>query len=114
VGALGLGGSVVSEKPNCYLCVHRGQVPNSAHSSCQHPATAEEHGGELSALIRTLGKRTGIARMQSAAAEQLGVVGAERGVRRGWFLFPINFDPVWLESCNGFEAGPTQGETLGA
>ena len=114
MGSLGLGGAIVSDKPNCYLCVHRQPVPNSAHSSCTHPATVDDHHHELASVIRTMGKRTGIARMQSAAAEQLSVVGAERGIRRGWFLWPVNFDPVWLESCNGFEAGPTQGKTLGA
>lgn len=24
------------------------------------------------------------------------------GVRNGWFHWPINFDPVWLETCTGF------------
>jgi hypothetical protein len=29
------------------------------------------------------------------------------GVRRGWFSWPYNFDPVWLVSCDGFEAKDT-------
>ena len=32
------------------------------------------------------------------------VVGHETGIRRGWFTWPVNFDPAWLISCNGFEA----------
>jgi len=20
-----------------------------------------------------------------------------------WFIWPVNFDPVWLENCDGFE-----------
>lgn len=24
------------------------------------------------------------------------------GVRMGWFLWPLNFDPTWLVSCDGF------------
>jgi hypothetical protein len=31
------------------------------------------------------------------------VVGSDKGKRMGWFNWPIDFDPVWLESCNGFE-----------
>lgn len=27
----------------------------------------------------------------------------KHGIRNGWFFFPINFDPVWLEHCNSFE-----------
>jgi hypothetical protein len=25
------------------------------------------------------------------------------GVANGWFLWPMNFDPVWLEDCELFE-----------
>jgi hypothetical protein len=24
------------------------------------------------------------------------------GIRMGWFVWPFNFDPVWLVSCDGF------------
>lgn len=30
------------------------------------------------------------------------VKGNPHGIRSGWFLWPLNFDPVWLESCDGF------------
>lgn len=31
------------------------------------------------------------------------VVGNPHGIKRGWFFWPLNFDPVWLEKCDGFE-----------
>jgi len=31
------------------------------------------------------------------------VKGNAHGIRNGWFLWPINFDPVWLDSCDGFD-----------
>jgi len=34
----------------------------------------------------------------------LNVKGNPQGVRNGWFNWPWNFDPVWLESCDGWEA----------
>ena len=34
------------------------------------------------------------------------VVGNETGIRRGWFIWPFNFDPVWLMSCDGFSDNP--------
>jgi hypothetical protein len=37
------------------------------------------------------------------AARTLNIKGNAHGVRRGWFMWPANFDPTWLESCNGFE-----------
>lgn len=29
------------------------------------------------------------------------------GVRMGWFIWPFNFDPVWLTKCDGFSDRPT-------
>lgn len=34
------------------------------------------------------------------------VVGNQHGINRGWFYWPINFDPVWLQQCNGFSDKP--------
>lgn len=31
------------------------------------------------------------------------VRGDQYGIGSGWFLWPFNFDPTWLISCNGFE-----------
>ena len=32
------------------------------------------------------------------------VTGDEYGIRKGWFFWPFNFDPVWLNSCDGFKS----------
>lgn len=32
------------------------------------------------------------------------VIGDEHGISKGWFLFPFNFDPIWLRYCDGFQA----------
>lgn len=32
------------------------------------------------------------------------VVGDSHGIASGWFFHPFNFDPVWLEECDGFES----------
>ena len=92
-------------KPNCWQCAHRGEVPGSAHSSCQHPATRNPiDENPLSALVGIMGRRSGLTNLPSRAAIELKIVGAEQGIRRGWFLWPVNFDPTWLEHCDGFEA----------
>ncbi|SCG82683.1 hypothetical protein DW1_1110 [Proteiniborus sp. DW1] len=31
------------------------------------------------------------------------VKGHEHGIKRGWFMWPFNFDPSWLLECDGFE-----------
>lgn len=33
----------------------------------------------------------------------LGIQGNAHGIKKGWFNWPWNFDPVWLDSCSGFE-----------
>jgi hypothetical protein len=31
------------------------------------------------------------------------VTGNDYGKRSGWFFWPFNFDPTWLEECDGFK-----------
>lgn len=31
------------------------------------------------------------------------VNGDEYGIKKGWFMWPFNFDPIWLDECDGFE-----------
>ena len=62
------------KNPDCYKCVHRGTIPGDARSRCAHP------------------KR-----------DELKVTGHLAGIQGGWFRWPNNFDPTWLQKCNGFE-----------
>lgn len=32
------------------------------------------------------------------------VKGHPHGIGSGWFEWPLNFDPVWLLSCDGFKS----------
>lgn len=34
------------------------------------------------------------------------VVGDAHGIKSGWFMWPVNFDPTWLRSCDGFSDDP--------
>jgi hypothetical protein len=69
----------LKKKPNCYDCKWRGDVVGDAHSRCDHPKVKE-------------------------AAKELEIKGHPHGIKSGWFMWPANFDPVWLENCNGFES----------
>jgi hypothetical protein len=33
---------------------------------------------------------------------QAKIKGNDHGIRNGWFRWPLNFDPIWLISCDGF------------
>ena len=84
------------EKPNCYECQYRGNIPGDAHSMCHHPEVKQD-GNMFTALIGMMsGDNLG-------ASKKLNIKAQAHGVRSGWFMWPANFDPVWLISCNGFK-----------
>ena len=61
-------------KPDCYKCVYRRNLPGDAHSKCNNREAKVE--GDLTGIIC------------------------------GWFMWPLNFDPTWLRSCDGFSDKP--------
>lgn len=88
------------DRPNCYKCKHIGTIPGSAHNRCTHPKA--ESGNpllEMMAIFASVGR---VPPVQGSGG--LNVVGNKHGIRNGWFNHPWNFDPAWLESCDGFEA----------
>lgn len=60
--------------PDCYDCKHRRDIPGNAHSKCVHPQVSS-----------------------------LSVEVNPHGIKNGWVYFPYNFDPVWVNGCDGFE-----------
>lgn len=79
--------------PNCYKCVHRHDIAGDAHSRCVHPEVSGDN--ELTSLLNALfGART---------KSPINAVGEPHGIANGWFMHPVNFDPAWLLSCDGFE-----------
>jgi hypothetical protein len=90
-------GSESSAKPNCYKCKHRGAADYSAHSTCNHPIFDAVRGGKFLQMIWMLKG------LKSPFEKRLNVTYNQHGFNHGWFMWPINFDPVWLNSCDGFE-----------
>jgi hypothetical protein len=91
-------------KPNCYDCQYRGEVAGSAHSCCKHPDIPA-----LSHLEEALGI-LGVAPPSTLRAmRDLGISAVPHGIRMGWFIWPVNFDPTWLTSCNCFLAVKAKG-----
>ena len=89
-------------KPNCYKCKHRGTVCGSVHSSCNHPSLKREEETSHEKLMNLLAK-SGRVPACNKNTKELNIKGSEYGISKGWFNFPSNFDPVWLENCDGFE-----------
>lgn len=90
----------------CYDCIHRREVPGSAHSACHHPATAPVHADPMAQLVGLVGRRSGQTLLPSIAARDLRIEAVAHGIANGWFIWPVNFDPTWLTHCEGFTPKP--------
>ena len=77
-------------KPNCYKCKHKGNVPGDAHSCCKYPDTKTDFFDYFSPSNNEIAKK-------------LNIKGNPIGIKNGWFMWPVNFDPTWLLNCDGFE-----------
>lgn len=84
-------------KPDCYKCTYRREIPGDCHSQCVHPATGNNGADFLTSMVNAI-------RTANKAAGELRIVANPHGIRSGWFMWPANFDPVWLLSCDGFKA----------
>lgn len=76
-------------KANCYDCIYRGSVPGDTHSCCKFP-------GNKTGLFDFLNETN------TENMNKLHIQATQYGVLIGWFIWPINFDPVWIENCDGF------------
>lgn len=86
-------------KPDCYNCKYRGDIPGDCHSICRHPSVSKND--LIASLMSIMGKR--IPNDAILADEKLNIKGNPHGIKNGWFCWPFNFDPIWLENCDGYE-----------
>lgn len=84
----------------CYDCKYRGTIPGDAHSCCNHPSNKTLLENPFLNMMSILGSARKID--LGIPANLLNIKANEHGVRSGWFNYPFNFDPVWLENCDGF------------
>ena len=93
--------------PNCYDCTHRRDLPGSAHSKCGHSLVAPIADNPLMNIAAIF---AGVGRHQpvTLTGGPLWIRGNPHGISHGWFNWPMNFDPIWLEACDGFEKRKTK------
>ena len=99
----------MSEKPDCFECKHRGKVPGSAHSRCNHPSAITDD-NPLLGVFAILASTRRIPPV-IVGGHELNVKGDSYGIEQGWFNWPFDFDPTWLLNCDGFDS-KTEGEEL--
>ena len=88
----------------CNNCRHRGTVPNSVHSSCHHPLATEiiSNSGLLFSMMKSI---TGDSELGYTGDLEIELKKGYEGyaIDSGYFIWPINFDPGWIENCNGYK-----------
>ena len=96
---------VQMKKPNCFECKYKEDIPGDCHIKCTHPSIKKLMSGKNESLIELLAIFGSVGRTppMQLYPPDMNIKANERGVKRGWFNFPYNFDPVWLENCDGFE-----------
>lgn len=82
--------------PKCYLCKYRGDLVGDCHSKCNHPKAFNE-------IMFFMSEFAGITPPKTDRERSLNIKGNFHGIKNGWFCWPVNFDPIWLENCNGFK-----------
>lgn len=80
----------------CYTCKYRRSISGDTHSSCHHPDNKVMLDDPLLSIL-------GMMKVNIHIENKIKVSGNVHGIKNGWFNWPFNFDPVWLESCDGYE-----------
>ena len=63
-------------KKNCYNCAYKNIIPGSAHFKCV---------------------------FNWKKSNKTSPKANEHGIKKGWYIFPFNFDPVWQEEpCQAY------------
>lgn len=90
------------KKPSCYECAHRGTLPGNTHSKCLHPKIKDSAEDPLANVLGMLASVGRTSPLPLPEKNPLNIKGSEHGIKKGWFNWPVNFDPVWLLNCDGF------------
>lgn len=80
---------------NCYECKYRGNIPGYARSCCRYPGTSTDMFDFFNPANVEIAKK-------------LHIQGNPHGIK----FWPVNFDPVWLISCDGFKEVETKTNTI--
>jgi len=81
---------------NCSTCKYKRNVPGDAHLSCEYPLLDKKNATVISMMSMTNPQA-----FNNTLLELFGFQASMHGIQSGWFMFPSNFDPNWIEgNCN--------------
>lgn len=94
---------MTEKKFDCWTCRWKREIPGDCHIACAHPSLKGAVDDPIGQLLGALASGRRIPVTRAVDTPQLNVRGNPAGIRGGWFNFPFNFDPVWLENCDGYQ-----------
>ena len=103
----------MGKNKKCYDCKWRGSVPGSVHSCCKHPelkSATEDPLAGIMAMFSSIGRSKPQIDIM-AISKKFEIKANPTGIKRGWFNWPWNFDPNWLENCNALEVKGEKNES---
>lgn len=74
----------------CNNCTHKRNIAGDCHISCSNPDIAKH------SQVLTVVGLTSPSNLDKFCRESLGFSVDEYGIRSGWFMFPLNYDPTWM------------------
>lgn len=77
-------------------------IPGDCHIKCEHPDLVKHRQRLLNEML-TMYQMNRRSPFLDVLMKEIGVEGGQTGIKSGWFNWPFNFDPVWLEKCDSFE-----------
>lgn len=89
----------IVKKNNCSTCKYSNTILGDAHLSCNHSAITEDMNVMQRILQRMINDEYSTNPTQLVVNSVPLQEWNESGVRQGYVLFPLNFDPRWLEYC---------------
>jgi len=74
---------------NCHNCKFKRNIAGDSHIQCVHK--------EAFVFIKN------IISLNKPLSFPLNIDINEIGIEKGYVIWPINFDPIWLKNCDGFD-----------
>lgn len=82
---------------DCYSCKYHKNIPGDTHIECEHPM-AQAH--KMTALLALLNTNK---RYIEDIYACLGIKIDAAAYGSGYAMYPINFDPIWINNCDGYD-----------
>lgn len=86
---------------DCFSCIHKDFVPGSTHVICRHPFNDRIFKSRQGMIILLQLATKGFT--VQLTPKELNLKLNSSGIKGGWCNYPFDFDPIWIENCDGFE-----------